>query len=63
MFGNMYIQYLIVEIGELHWTDWNDYTQKSALGYIKNTVGLQTTVCNNTLNEFKYVSATTSSVC
>ena len=26
MFGDVYN--IIVETGELHWTDWNDYTQQ-----------------------------------
>ena len=56
MFGDMYIQYLIVEIGELHWTDWNGYTQKSALGYITNIVGLQlqfVITCLMSLNTYR----------
>ena len=37
---------IIVETGELHWTDWNDYKlNKSALGYIATILDLQTTVC------------------
>ena len=44
MFGDVYN--IIVETGELHWTDWNDYKlNKSALGYIATILDLQTTVC------------------
>ena len=36
---------IIVETGELHWTDWNDYTQKSTLGYMATIIDLQTADC------------------
>ena len=40
MFGDVYN--IIVETGELHWTDWNDYKlNTSALGYITIILDLQ----------------------
>ena len=56
MFGDVYN--IIVETGELHWTDWIDYKlNKSALGYITTIIDLQTTVCkcvqnSEVLNQF-----------
>ena len=44
MFGDVYN--IIVETGELQWTDWNDYKlNTSALGYITTIIDLQTAVC------------------
>ena len=39
MFGDVYN--IIVETGELHWTDWNDYKlNTSALGYIATVISV-----------------------
>ena len=65
MFGDVYN--IIVETGELHWTGMTTLN-KSPIGYITTTIDLQTAICNCVLNnkvldQFVYVSATTSSVC